>query len=215
MQLPRAHWSLLLHEVKQPLLPLSHMYGSQSVLPPSVQAPCPLQTSARRKLLPWQPACWQTVPAAWKRQPPAPSQRPSVPQLVGDVAWHMPDGSDAPAGTSLQKPTKPLTLQARQRPQLAMLQQTPLVQNPVPHWALLLQLAPWDFSRQVLLLQVAGETQSPSLRQVVGQVPPLVHWKLPQLRVLGVWQLPLPLQVAGGVATLPLHEPARQTVPAT
>ena len=75
----------------------------------------------------------------------------------------------------MQKPTKPLTLQARQRPQLSRLQQTPLVQNPVPHWASLLQLAPWDFSRQVLLLQVLGEMQSPSFRQVVRQVPPLSH----------------------------------------
>jgi hypothetical protein len=166
---------LLLHEVKQPLLPLSHRYGKQSVLPPSLQLPCPLQTSWRRKLLPWQPADWQTVPAAWKRQPPAPSQRPSVPQLAGDVDWHVPEGSDAPAGSSLQKPTKPLTLQARQLPQLSRLQQTPLVQKPVPHWASLLQLAPWDFSRQVLLLQVLGETQSLSFRQVLGQVPPLAH----------------------------------------
>ena len=138
-----------------------------------------------------------------------------MPQLLAGVAWHIPEGSAAPAATSLQKPTKPLTLQARQRPQLSMLQQTPLVQKPVPHWASLLQLAPWDFSRQVLLLQVLGATQSPSLRQVEMQVP--LPWQRNglQLRVEGIWQVPLPLQVEGGVATLPLHEPARQVVPAT
>jgi hypothetical protein len=124
------------------MLALSHRYGEQLVVPPSEQLPCPLQTSWRMTVVPWQPAAWQTVPAAWKRQPPPPSQRPSVPQLLAGVAWHIPDGSAAPAATSLQKPTKPLTLQARQRPQLPMLQQTPLVQKPVPHWALLLQLAP-------------------------------------------------------------------------
>jgi hypothetical protein len=52
-----------------------------------------------------------------------------------------------------------------------MLQQTPLVQKPVLHWALLVQLAPWDFSRQVLLMQVLGATQSLSLRQVLEQLP--------------------------------------------
>jgi hypothetical protein len=108
-----------------------------------------------------------------------------VPQLLGAVVWHMPAGSLAPAGTSLQKPRKPLTLQARQRPQLPMLQQTPLVQKPVLHWALLVQLAPWDFSRQVLLMQLLGGTQSLSLRQVLEQLP-LWHRKGLQLRDDGI-----------------------------
>jgi hypothetical protein len=73
------------------------------------------------------------VPAAIHRQAPVPSQVPLVPQ--GGAGWQPPCGSAAPVGTGVHAPALPVTLHARQVPQLAAEQQTPSTQLPLSHSA--------------------------------------------------------------------------------
>ena len=79
-------------------------------------------------------------------------QRPVFPQVV--VTGQPPCGSGMPFCTAVQVPT-PLTLQAWQVGQLAVVQQTPSVQLFVPHSWLEVQASPGAFLARQLPLLVA------------------------------------------------------------
>ena len=71
-----------------------------------------------------------TPVAAWVHAP-APLQVPVLPHVP--LAPQRPCGSVTVLATLVQVPGLPATLQARQVPQLAVLQQTPSTQFPLPH----------------------------------------------------------------------------------
>jgi hypothetical protein len=81
---------------------------------------------------PEQAPALHTVPATWFRQPPLPSHVPSRPQVDSFDVGHWFDACGAPpAGTNVQVPGDPWTLQAMHVPVQAVLQQTPSTQNPL------------------------------------------------------------------------------------
>jgi hypothetical protein len=113
----------------------------------------------------------QAVPAAIHRQAPVPSQVPFVPQ--GGAGWQPPCGSMPPAGTGVHAPALPVTLQARQVPQLAAEQQTPSTQLPLSHSAAAPQICPRRFFPHEPLLQTLPGAQSLSPVHAARQAVPL------------------------------------------
>jgi hypothetical protein len=100
-----------------------------------VQAPAPLQKADGVNVEPLQDGLphWTEVGCCW--QVPEPLQRPVVPQVPPPTVQRA-CGSATLAGTLAQVPALPVTLQAWQVEQLALLQQTPSVQLPLEHsWA--------------------------------------------------------------------------------
>ena len=75
-------------------------------------------------------------------QPPAPLHVPVLPQ--GGFAAHCPAGAAVPAGIGVQVPGE-VPLQVWQVPQLALPQQTPLIQAPLLHWLAPPQGSPFAF----------------------------------------------------------------------
>jgi hypothetical protein len=112
----------------------------------------------------------------------------------------------------------PVALQARQAPQLALLQQKPSVQDrPVEHWSLVAQGAPAGFLPHTLPTQVLGATQSALVWQVSRQAVPS-HMNGEQGRVVPpTLHRPLPLQVFASVSVEPAagHMGGAHWVPAT
>jgi hypothetical protein len=117
--------------------PLLQRYAPQAVPPEALaHLPLPSQVEApTARLSGVQVPGAQTVPAGCSRHAPLPSQVPSVPHVEAAVAAHWPAGAGAPAGKGRQVPRAPVTLQAWQVPQLALPQQTPSTQAPLPHSA--------------------------------------------------------------------------------
>jgi hypothetical protein len=82
----------------------------------------------------------------------------------------------------------------------AVAQQTPWAQKPELHSAAVAQGAPRIFFEQVPPLQTLGETQSVSAVQDVLQILLVVsQLYAPQLLLAAAEQVPVPLQVRGGV----------------
>ena len=147
-----------------------------------------------------------TLADAWV-QAPLPLQVPVFPQVV--EVRHCPVGAGVPAPMNAQLPM-PFRLQAWQVPQALLPQQTPSVQKPLMHWLAAVQVCPFGFSAQLLVVpepwQVKGATQSWSLVQVVRQALLVPHWKLPgQADELGAAQAPAPLQCETGVKVDPVQ----------
>jgi len=104
---------------------------------------------------------------------------------------------------------KPLVAESLQ----AELQQTPSVQNPLPHCDPAVQAAPFGLRPQELFTQVFGATQSLSRLQEERQADD-VQTKVPQDRSGGVTQLPCPSQAEGGVSeAAPEHADPLQAMP--
>lgn len=84
-----------------------------------------------------------------------------------------------------------------------------------PHSVPAAHVVPFGFSEQLPLLQTVGATQSALLAQVALHALAVVSQvRLPgQLDAVTSLQVPVPLQVAGGVYVVPVQEPAAQTVP--
>jgi len=80
-----------------------------------------------------QVACEHVVPLGYFWQPPAPSHLPFAPHAAAPLSMQTPLGSAEPAASGEQVPALPATLQAWQEPQVALPQQTPSTQLPVPH----------------------------------------------------------------------------------
>jgi hypothetical protein len=93
--------------------------------------PAPSQLPAGVAVDPLHDAAPQIVPAGIGRHAPVPSHTPLKPQ--GGAEGQPPCGSIAPAGTGVQLPALPVTLQDRQVAQLADEQHTPSTQLPLSH----------------------------------------------------------------------------------
>jgi alpha-D-ribose 1-methylphosphonate 5-triphosphate synthase subunit PhnH len=118
-----------LHELPQ-LDPLQR-YGEQLDVEGAEQAPAPLQNATGVKVVPLQDADPQvTLVPAWV-QAPAPLQVPVFPQVP--LALQRACGSVTVLATLAQVPALPVTLHAWQVGQLAVPQQTPSTQFPLPH----------------------------------------------------------------------------------
>jgi hypothetical protein len=125
---PARHWASLLQAV--PHDPFWQVCGAQLRVPPALQVPKPSQVLAAVSVEPLQLPGAHSLPATYRRQAPAPSQVPSSPQLVDGISAHWSRGS-SPAGTDMQVPSLPGTLQLTQVPVHAPAQQTPSTQNPL------------------------------------------------------------------------------------
>jgi len=135
-QLKPETQSLLLAQVVRQALP-PQTYGEQ-LTDVCLQVPAPSHAPIGVDNDPLHEALPQDVPAAIIRQAPVPSQVPLVPQ--GGAGWQSPCGSAAPAGTAVQAPALPVTLQDRQLVQLGDEQQTPSTQLPLSHSAAAAQI---------------------------------------------------------------------------
>ena len=116
--------------VRQALVPQT--YAVQLIVG-CAQLPTPSQAPIGLAVDPVQLAVPQLMPSAPLRQAPLPSQVPSSPQ-GGLVAVQAPCGSVLPTGTGRHDPVPP-RLQTWQAPQLAVEQQAPSTQLPLPHSA--------------------------------------------------------------------------------
>jgi len=124
-----THWVSPVHELLQLVPP--QMYGAQLAVVGVEQVPLPEQKAVGVKVVTLHDAAAQlTLLAAWV-QAPAPLQVPVLPQvpLVPQRAC----GSVTVLATLAQVPALPVTLQAWQVGQLALPQQTPSTQFPLPH----------------------------------------------------------------------------------
>jgi hypothetical protein len=137
----------------------------------------------------------QVSPAAFRRQVPVPLQ-PSSQALLPQAP------SVPPAGTFVQVPTEPGTLQAWQVPPQAELQHLPSTQKLLAHWLLPLQSAPGPrLPPQSPPTQKLPEAHWESLPQVVAQRLPLQPRWGAQLVAAGAAQRPA-LQVDWAVCVL-------------
>ena len=117
------------------------------------QAPLPEQNAVGVKVVPLHDAAAQLTLLAACVQAPLPLQVPVLPQVP--LAAHRACGSVTLLATLAQVPGLLPTLQAMQVPQLAVLQQTPSTQFPLPHSWLERQATPFDLTgRQLPLVPV-------------------------------------------------------------
>ena len=129
---PSAQSPLDWHVTTQALVLESQLNGAQIVAGPALQRPCPSQTLTPMTAAPAHDPGLQIVPATCWRQAPLPSQVPSSPQVDSSLAGQTSGARGArPSGTKAQIPGEPWTLQDRQVPVQAVLQQTPSTQNPL------------------------------------------------------------------------------------
>jgi hypothetical protein len=183
------------------------------------QVPLPSQVAGGVATLPLHEPDRQVVPATWRRQPPLPSHLPSRPQVDALSAVQARMGSSAPAGTGAQLPARPLTLQDWQLPQLAVSQQTPLVQKPLAHSLAAVQVRPSAFTlpHAPFTLHRCGAAQSAAQVQVVRQAL-VVESQRYGAQAWGVRVTPIPLPSHWGARSSPrpsaLQRGAPQVVPA-
>jgi hypothetical protein len=137
-----THWASLLHELVQLVPP--QMYGAQLAVVGVEQVPLPEQNAVGVKVVPLPDAVAQlTLAAAWV-QAPLPLQTPVLPQVP--LPPQRLCGSATVFATLAQVPALPVTLQAWQVGQLAVPQQTPSTQFPLPHSWLEKQATPVAFT---------------------------------------------------------------------
>ena len=139
---------LVLHAVVE-----AQMYCPQVDVVGDGQLPLPEQKAGAVKVVPEQAGPLHiTELLAWV-QAPAPLQVPVLPQVP--LAAQRACGSVTVLATLAQVPGLPATLQAMQVPQLAVLQQTPSTQFPLPHSWFERQATPSDLTgRQLPLVPV-------------------------------------------------------------
>jgi hypothetical protein len=127
------------------------------------------------------------------------------------VAAQEPCGSVFPTGTGWQEP--PPRLQTWQVPQLAVEQQTPSTQLPLPHSVPNVQIWPRRLSPQAPALQTFPGEQSALLAQTETHAVPVAALQTngTQDCVEAVLQTPAPSQVRAEVAVTP---PVGQEAPA-
>ena len=131
----------------------------QTTVAPETQAPSPSQMRPEVTALAPHTGGSQVVPRGCFRQAPAPSQVPSRPQPPADSAGHWPAlRGGRPAGTSVQVPGKPGTLQAWQVSWQAVSQHSPSTQFPLAH-----SPAQWHSSPLRLPPSTAASPQEPRL----------------------------------------------------
>jgi hypothetical protein len=140
-KLPAAQSPSLAHVVRQAWAP-SHSKAPQlCVVVP--HAPPPHAPASVRVVEPaGHEGAEHVVPSACFWHAPAPSHLPFVPHVEAACVAHTPFGSVTPAATGAHVPALPATLHARHDPQVAVPQQTPSTQWPVPHWLFAVQAVP-------------------------------------------------------------------------
>ncbi len=159
----------------------------------------------------------QLVPTAALAQLPVPSQVPLLPQGALLLPTQPPCGSAAPAETFAQVPALPVTLQAWQVPQLALVQQTPSTQLLLSHSPALAQAWPGRLRPHVPSVQNLPGAQSEFPAHTVTQaVPAALQASGEQDWVPAGLQVPLPSQLRASVAvTVPVgHDCGAHWVPA-
>jgi len=125
---------------------------------------------------------------------------PSLPH--GGVGVQRACGSVVPAATGVQVPAAPATLQARQVPQLPVVQQTPSTQKPPSHSVPAAQAWPRGLRPHEPALHTWPAAQSASTPQAVRQVVPLQVYT-PHDCVVAGRQVPLPSHVRASVTVVP------------
>lgn len=181
-----------------------------------LHAPAPVQKPEGVYVEPVHEAAPQAVVAGATLQVPEPLHVPVRPQ--GGVGAQRACGSASSAGTSLQVPARPATLQALQVPQLELAQHTPSTQKfPVRQSAVVSHDCPSGFlspQRFVLRSQMFGDAQLASDTQVVLQALPL-QANGAQDRVLAARHVPAPSHVRASVCVVAPggQDGATQTVP--
>ena len=140
---PLAQSAVLVQVVRQVLLVLQ-TYAPQLCVPGWVHALTPSQCDAGCKVDPEHeaPAPHDALTAGFW-QAPAPLQAPVLPH--GGAAGHCPAGAVVPAGMLVHVPAVPDRLQDSHVPHVPALQQTPSVQNSLPHSCAAPQPAPSAF----------------------------------------------------------------------
>jgi hypothetical protein len=204
-QLPFTHeWpptqspSLWQMETQLPLV-LSQLNGAQIVAGPGLQRPSPSQTFAFVTEAPLQVPSWQIVPPRYFRQAPLPSQVPSRPQVDwADTGQMLAERGMTPAGTKVQTPGEPGTLQDLHVSVQALSQQRPSTQNPLwqsasqPH---ALPLAPWVPSLCAQIWMVStGASAAPSALGLTGRPP---HPSAASVTVRNSRALPMTPRICG------------------
>src|SRR5450631_980397 len=198
------------HMVRQALVEEPHVYTPQLIVG-CAQLPMPSQAPIGFAVEPLQLAVPQLVPSVPLRQPPLPSQVLSFPQ-GGFVAAQPPCGSTVAADTGRQEPVSP-RLQTWQVPQLAVEQQTPSTQLPLPHSAPPAQSWPRCLRPQAPALQTFPGEQSALLAQTATHAVRVAALQANGTHdcVEAILQMPAPSQVRAEVAVTP---PAGQEAPA-
>ena len=209
-QVSPAMQSLLVAHIVRQVVPGPHTYAPQLMVG-CAQLPIPSQAPIRLAVDPEQLAVPQLVPDPPLRHAPLPSQVPSFPQ-GGLATAQEPCGSVFPAGTGWQEPV-PLRLQTWQVPQLAVEQQTPSTQLPLPHSVPTVQIWPRRLSPHAPALQTFPGEQSAVLVQTDTHAVPVIALQAngTQDCVDAVLQTPAPSQVRAEVAVI---APAGQEAPA-
>jgi hypothetical protein len=132
------------------------------------------------------------------------------------MSLHWPPES-LPAGMLVHVPFDADSAHDLHGPLQAPEQQTPCAQTLLSQSLFSEQLLPTGFFEQMPpLLQMSGATQSESLVQLVLHMALAVsHTKPPwQVDVIAGVQVPVPLQVRGGVSVVPTQVPVAQVVDA-
>jgi len=131
-RVPATQSALDRHALMQARVAASQLNGAQIVAGPGLQWPTPSQTLTPTTDASAHAPALHTVPETCCRQAPLPSQVPSSPQLdVAATGQTLGVRGAPPAGTALQFPGDPWTLQAIHVPVQAVLQQTPSTQKPL------------------------------------------------------------------------------------
>jgi hypothetical protein len=216
-QTPTEQSSSRVQVCRQALAPGSQVKGAQGWRRLGGQLPLPSHEAASDSSLPpaGQAAARQGVLLLQRRQAPAPLQRPSLPQLLSGEGEQPPCGSLPPAGTLLQAPTDPATVQLRQVWPQAESQQTPSTQKPEVHSVLSPQALPLALvpQRPLASQRLGGWHWPSSVQELKQSVPCALQVKGAQGWVAPAMQAPAPSQVEASARTPPLQEAARQGVP--
>ena len=137
------------------------------------------------------------VPRAYLWQAPA-AHLPLVPQLGAPWSLQPPAGSGVPVGTSVQRPSEPVSAQERHDPVQAVAQQIPCAQVADEHSALVAQEAPFGLRPHELAVQAFPVEHSALVAQDAKHFDPLQVYGA-QVISSGAAQLPLASQLAAGL----------------
>ena len=175
---PAAQSASERHAGKHASLVPSQLNGAQTIWGPASQLPMPSQTSVPVTAAPWHVPGLQVVPAGYCRQLPCPSQVPSSPQVATfDLGHVAADDGGLPAGTNVQIPGAPGTLQALHVSVHAVSQQTPSTQKPLWQSPPQPQACPSAFFGAPAALHA---TSSPASRWIAIVSAPVAVVTLPQ-----------------------------------
>ena len=138
------------------------------------QVPAPSQLAPAVKVVPavGQVAIAHDVPWTYLWQAPA-AHLPLVPQLAAPWSLQPRAGSGVPVGTSVQRPSDPVSAHERHEPVQAVAQQIPCAQVADAHSGLVAQEAPFGLSPHELAVQAFPVEHSALVAQEAKHFDPL------------------------------------------